>query len=111
MFATGRTLNAGDVRERRGYFQAVLETRSELVVPVVVGTAVLGVLNSKSEEVRHFSDDMCRRAESLGRALGELLPVFGWSPGHSLEETPSIVRSPAGKVALRASANAPKSCH
>lgn len=96
VFTTGRALNAADVRERRGYFQAVPATRSELVVPVVVGTAVLGVLNSESEVVRHFSDDMCRRVERLGRALGELLPVFGWSPSLSLGQAPSITRRPAG---------------
>ena len=108
VFTTGRAPNAGDVRERRGYFQAVLETRSELVVPIVAGTAVLGVMNSESEEVNHFSDDMCRQVERLGRALGELLPVFGWSPGRSLEETPSIMRRPAGSAELLAAADGPE---
>lgn len=94
VFASGKTLNAGRVRERKGYFQAVLETRSELVVPIGTGTAVLGVLNSESEEEDHFTEQMCRRVERLAEALAELLPLFGWSPGRSDEEAPWIQRTP-----------------
>ncbi len=94
-FAAGKSLNAGRVRERRGYSQAVPETRSELVVPIGTGTAVLGVLNSESEVEDHYSDDMRLRAELLADALAQLLPLFGWSPGRAEEDAPWIKRTPA----------------
>ena len=94
-FSSGKPLNAGKVRERKGYVQAVLETRSELVIPIGTGTAVLGVLNSESEEEDHFTDDMCLCLGRLAEALAQLLPLFGWSPGRSDEEAPWIQRKPA----------------
>jgi hypothetical protein len=107
-FFSGKTLNAGKVRERKGYFQAVLETRSELVVPIGTGTAVLGVLNSESEEEDHFTDDVCLNVGRLAEALSQLLPLFGWSPGCPEKETPWIQRAPARVAEPRAAAAPPK---
>ena len=107
VFSSGKTLNAGRVRERKGYFQAVLETRSELVTPIGTGTAVLGVLNSESEEEDHFTDQMCVRVERLAEALARLLPPFGWSPGQLDEDAPWIQRTPA-IGAERAAADPPE---
>jgi hypothetical protein len=109
VFSSGKTLNAGMVRERKGYFQAVLETRSELVVPIGTGTAVLGVLNSESEEEDHFTSAMVLRTERLADALAQLLPLFGWAPGRADEEAPWIQRMPsihAGPNSLRKSRQA-----
>lgn len=92
--STGKTINAENVRERPGYFQAVIETESELVVPIVLGGAVFGVLNSESEEIAHYDDEIRQRVEQLASALGELLPVFGWSPSLSIEDTPWVQRLP-----------------
>lgn len=92
--ASGKTLNVGKVRECKGYFQAVLETRSELVTPIGTGSVMLGVLNSESEEEDHFTEQICHRVEYLAEALAKLLPLFGWSPGRSDDETPWIQRVP-----------------
>ena len=93
-FSGGKKLNAGKIRERKGYFQAVLETRSELIVPIGTGTAVLGVLNSESEDEDHFTDAMSEDVQHLADALAQLLPLFGWSPGLSEEDSPWIQRKP-----------------
>jgi hypothetical protein len=93
--SSGKTLNAARVRERIGYFQAVLETRSELVVPVGTGTAVLGVLNSESEEEDHFTSKIVLQVELLADALAQLLPLFSWTPSLPDEKAPWIQRMPA----------------
>jgi len=103
-FSSGKRLNAGKVRERKGYFQAVLETRSELVVPIGSGSAVLGVLNSESEEEDHFTDSICLSVQRLADALAQLLPLFGWHPGRSDEEAPRISRAPTTGAEPRAPA-------
>jgi hypothetical protein len=96
--SAGKTLNAGRVRERQGYFQAVLETRSELIVPIGMGAVVLGALNSESEEEDYYSDDVRVHVERLADALARLLPEYGWSPGLPESETPWIKRLPSRQV-------------
>lgn len=90
----GKTINARNVRERPNYFQAVIETESELVVPIARTGAIFGVLNSESEDIEHYDDIMQRAVEQLASALGELLPDFGYSPGMSIEDMPWVQRLP-----------------
>lgn len=92
--ASGKTLNAAKVRERPGYFQAVLETRSELVVPIGTGTAVLGVINSESENEDHYNSEVVQRLQMLADALSQLLPAFGWMPSTKANDAPWIKREP-----------------
>jgi hypothetical protein len=93
-FQTGGVLNVGDVRSRAGYFQAVPETRSELVVPVRFQGAVIGVLNSESEERDHFTAARQAAVAALADALGAILPDFGWSPGRAADDLPWIALEP-----------------
>ncbi|MCH8149958.1 MAG: DUF4062 domain-containing protein [Planctomycetes bacterium] len=97
--ASGKTLNAPDVRERPGYFQAVLQTKSELIVPIGNSNAVLGVLNSESEQVGHYSSEIVQSVEALANALSQLLPSFGWTPGTTKEKAPWIQRTARHKDA------------
>lgn len=92
--ASGKTLNAPRVRERPGYFQAVLETRSELVVPIGSGTAVLGVINSESEEEDHYNSGIVERLQALADALSQLLPAYGWLPSATAKGAPWVMRQP-----------------
>lgn len=92
--ASGDTLNVRNTREHPGYFQAVVETTSELVVPIVSNNVVLGVMNSESETIGHYTEDICKKVEFLTAAFAELLDSFGWSPEAGLEETPWIQREP-----------------
>ncbi|MBM3128189.1 MAG: DUF4062 domain-containing protein [Chloroflexi bacterium] len=92
--STGKTLNVQKVRERPNYVQAVLETESELVVPISTAGAVFGVLNSESEEASHYKEEIRRQVENLSAAIGELLPTFGWYPSMSVDHLPWIHRLP-----------------
>lgn len=90
-FKEGKIINASNVRERPNYFQAVIETQSELVVPIKWQGVVYGVLNSESEEVEHYNDEIQFRMEQLASAIGESLLLSGWNPGVPPSSLPWII--------------------
>lgn len=98
-FNSGKTIIANNVRERPGYFQAILETQSELVVPIISGNAVVGVLNSEGEDLDHYSTDLVKSVESLASGMGATLPLLGWSPGISQNQLPWVRRAPVSSGA------------
>jgi putative methionine-R-sulfoxide reductase with GAF domain len=93
-FATGRTQNIPNVKFERRYFPAVVETKSELVVPIRSGYSVIGLINSESEEIAAFDRAMCDEIEAIAGAFGELLPIYGWSTINP-PELPIIELTPA----------------
>lgn len=97
-FQTGEVANVGDVRTRPGYFQAVPATRSELVVPIRSQKAVVGVLNSESEERDHYTAQRQTSAVAIADALGASLPEFGWSPGRAADDLPWIRLDPTQRA-------------
>jgi hypothetical protein len=93
-FSTGRIINSGNVRERPGYFLAVLETESELVIPIKSEAIIVGLMNSESEERNHYDSQTVIEVGQLASALGGLLLEYGWSLSTSSEEAPWIQRLP-----------------
>lgn len=87
--SSGRTINVPDVRKRIGYLQAVLETRSELVVPIKIEGRVVGVINSESERVNHYDASVTLAIERVAAALGANLNRVGWHESHSATATKS----------------------
>lgn len=92
-FKEGKTINASRVRERPNYYQAVIETESELVVPIKWRGVVYGVLNSESEDERYYGDEMQGEMEQLASALGETLLLLGWNPGVHPSDLPWVLLS------------------
>ena len=92
--STGKIINAKNVRERPGYLQAVLKTQSELVVPILFDGVCYGVVNSESEEINHFNDDIINNSKLFANALGYLLPLYNWNPSIKEKEAPWIKRTP-----------------
>ena len=95
-FSTGKIINIPNVQTERLYFQAVAETKSELVVPIKSVGSVIGIINSESEEIAAYDNQICSDIEQIALALGELLPIYGWSS----TETPFLQ-----KIELLPSAN------
>jgi putative methionine-R-sulfoxide reductase with GAF domain len=91
----GKTINVGDVHAWPGYFQAVTETNSELVVPILSQGVPVGVVNSESEDVNHYGPPIANSVASTAEALGELLPEYGWSPGQDSRMLPHVTRAPS----------------
>ncbi len=58
VFRDGKTYNIGDVREDPDYIEAYSAIRSELAVPIIVDTEVLGVLNVEDTNWTHLETRM-----------------------------------------------------
>jgi GAF domain-containing protein len=59
-----------DVREDPRYIDVASDTRSELCVPLVVGSQVIGVLNVESPQPNAFTSDDLRLLSTLAHNLG-----------------------------------------
>ena len=62
---TGKPVYIPDVRKDKAYVKGGEDTRSELAVPIKVGTKVLGVLNVESERIAAFNEEDMRLLEIL----------------------------------------------
>lgn len=54
---SGELIAVGDVHRAERYVEARPETRSEMVVPLISGSRVIGVLNLESDRLNAFRDD------------------------------------------------------
>jgi GAF domain-containing protein len=71
--ATGLDQNVGDVRGRENYIACNLFTRSELVVLIRRGDAILGQIDIDSDAIDPFTDDEVRAVRQVADALAEAL--------------------------------------
>lgn len=87
---SGRAINVSDTRNWVNYMQAVLETRSELVVPIKIEGRIVGVINSESEIVGHYSSDHKAALLRLADAIGTNLHRVGWRENTEPDRLPWI---------------------
>lgn len=71
--ATGQDQNVGDVQGRENYIACNLFTRSELVVLIRRGSAILGQIDVDSDQVDPFTADEEREVRHVADALAALL--------------------------------------
>ncbi len=93
-FDSGKSMNVDNVHEHPNYLEAVEETASELIVPIYSNDALLGVVNSESEKLKHYNPKMQQKVEYLCSALGDVLQSFGWTPSMASEKAPYISLPP-----------------
>ncbi|MGD9896557.1 MAG: GAF domain-containing protein [Candidatus Methylacidiphilaceae bacterium] len=74
---TGRPMRIFDVRKERRYVAIDSRIRSELAVPVEIGSTVIGVLNVDSHRVGHFTRADEQRLLQLAQEAAQWL-VMGW---------------------------------
>ena len=65
-----RTMLVGDVRDDLDFICWLIDSRSELAVPILGDARVLGVLNVESLQLDAFSDDDARLLEILAQNVG-----------------------------------------
>lgn len=53
--ASGKPIRVGDIRKEKAYLDYDPATRSELCVPMTLGGRVIGVVNTESQQVNHFT--------------------------------------------------------
>lgn len=71
--ATGRDQNVGDVQGRENYIACNLFTKSELVVLIRRGAAILGQIDVDSDQLDPFTADEEREVRHVADALAALL--------------------------------------
>jgi GAF domain-containing protein len=106
-FLNGKIINAANVKNWQNYFNAVGETKSELVVPIVKESLVLGLLNAESEVENHFDGDIVHRVKLLADASAEALVQYGWNPALRQAGLPWVRRFPQGEGTTEGVAGTP----
>ncbi len=71
--ATGEDQNVGDVRAAEHYLACNLFTRSELVVLIRLGSAILGQIDVDSDELDPFTPEEAAEVRKVADALAVLL--------------------------------------
>src|SRR5690606_7141350 len=66
---SGKPIRLDDTREAKDYLDFDKQTLSELCVPMKIGERVIGVINTESRELNHFSEDDERLLTTLAGQL------------------------------------------
>ena len=61
-------------------FNAVSETRSELIVPIKINGNTVGIINTEAEAANHYSGNMIERVKTIADCLAVALNRLGYSP-------------------------------
>lgn len=81
-YKTGKIMNIADVHREDGYFQAVYETKSELLIPIRESENVVGVINIESEEIDYFKSYMIEELNVISKDFGKMLHKLGFDNGY-----------------------------
>lgn len=82
-FKNGEIINLSDINDLK-YFPAVLETKSELVVPIISNGKIIGVINSESEEFNHFSKNIENDVLKLSNNISIKLQKLNYKMDNSI---------------------------
>ncbi|MBO7490701.1 MAG: TIR domain-containing protein [Bacteroidales bacterium] len=88
--STGEILYAKDVQAVEDYFEAVIETKSELIVPIKINGNPVGVINSEAEVENYYSDSMIERIKTIADRLAVSLIKLGYSSNIQSDVIPYI---------------------
>lgn len=67
--ASGHSLRVDDIRQEKHYLDYDSDTRSELAVPMKLGDRVIGVINTESRQLSHFTLEDERLLETVAGQL------------------------------------------
>lgn len=81
-FRSGEVIKIGNVHKEQGYFQAVYETKSELIIPIRSVGNIVGVINVESEEQDYFNLDMIEEIRIISKHLGKMLEKLKFDNGY-----------------------------
>lgn len=65
----GIITNLLDVRKSSKYLQAVLETKSELIVPIKIKDVCVGAINSEAENYNYYTDEIVQNLKNISELL------------------------------------------
>jgi putative methionine-R-sulfoxide reductase with GAF domain len=93
-YETGDTIMVNDISKINDYFNAVSETKSEICVPIKFDNHIIGVINSESEIINYFSEDLRNLFEGTAKALAKNLIRLGWKKKLKYDDLVRIKRIP-----------------
>lgn len=88
VFSNGQLQNIGDVSKEPDYFPAVLETKSEAIIPILYLGNTIGVINSESEEKNHYTEDDINRLVKIANCLSVALHRIGYTANIPCDKIP-----------------------
>lgn len=77
-FSTGKIINISDVCECMYYCCAVPETKSEIAIPIILNGNIIGVINSESEDIAHYSKEVEKSLVLVANHLAIALNRMGY---------------------------------
>lgn len=89
-YATGTRLNCGNISECNDYFMAVIETESELVIPIFCNGRIIGVFNSESEFSDFYKDETVAVIESMLSSFAKRLIELGYRSNCHYQQLPYV---------------------
>ncbi len=90
VFSTGKPMNIDNVDNEPEYFTAVIETKSELIIPIEFQGNVIGVINSEAEERNHYTDYIIKKLTNIASNLAITLNSLGYVSNMSKDDIPYI---------------------
>jgi transcriptional regulator with GAF, ATPase, and Fis domain len=96
-YKTGNTIVVNDISKIEDYFNAVSETKSEICIPIEFNNHIMGVINSESELINCFSEDLQNSFEGIAKALAKNLLRLGWKMKPEYNDLLRIKRVPLNK--------------
>ena len=89
-FDKGEPIFLDSVRDSSNYLPAVIETQSEVVVPIIYQGQAVGVINSESERKGYYTDEMKNKLCKLADAISIVLKKVGYKKGIPFDSIPYI---------------------
>lgn len=89
-YVTGNCILVNDVKKEPGYFCAVFQTKSEVVLPIKHGEKVIGVFNSESEEKNYYNQEMIIQLEKVLGDFADKMIELGYVGNMAQNDVPYV---------------------
>ena len=78
------------MEEHVDYYPAVPETKSEVVIPIVIQGQTIGVINSESEDLGYYTNQMVKELTNIALNLAIALKSVGYERNMSYSAIPYV---------------------
>ncbi|MCH5345012.1 MAG: putative DNA binding domain-containing protein [Acetatifactor sp.] len=89
-YVTGNSIIIGNVKKETDYFCAVVQTNSELVLPIKHGGKVIGVFNSESEERNYYNKGMIEKLSKILENFSNRIIELGYIGNMEQKDIPYV---------------------